>query len=241
MRLKNLSDRIYFLESDDEKGLPALGYIKGEVFSMMVDAGATPAHAALFIAHLGENGLQEPVFTVVTHHHWDHAYGLSALETISISCRKCAEKLQMLSDGEWDEAFLEKQVKNEAVSVLTLDNFRKCYPDLSEIEVFSTDIAFDGEMNMDLGGCHAVVKQIPSSHSRDCVAVYVPEEKVLFIGDGAESAHVGRNIADDRDELIALQKLLRNLDFTKCIRSHKGVMSKDEILRDLADRLSEVI
>ncbi len=241
MKFKKLSDCVYILENDEEKGLPVLGYIKGEVFSMMIDAGATPAHAGLFMAHLGTNGLQEPVFTVVTHSHWEHAYGLSALETVSIASKKCAERLQELSTAEWDEAFLESQVKKDIVSVFSLENFRKSYPDLSEVEVFTTDIAFEGEMNIDLGGCHAVVRQIPSSHARDCVAVYVPEEKLLFLGDGAEQAFIGHNKADDRDELIALQKMMRNLDFNTCIRSHSGVSDKETLLRDLAERLSEII
>lgn len=240
MKLKKINDRIHYLEHDEEKGLPALGYVQGNIFSLMIDAGASPAHVGLFMAMIGQSGMKEPVFTVVTHHHWEHAFGLSSLETISIACNGCAKKLTEMAEADWNEAYFQELIHKNEIPEICVDKFRECYPDFDEIDVFEPDIAFDGEMTIDLGGCKVVLMHVPSSHSRDCVAAYVPEDKVIFMGDAASQAYVGKIRADDSDELTALMKLLRNLDVETCICSHYPPMTKQQLLTQLAERLADV-
>lgn len=237
MNLNKISERIYYLERDDEMGFPAIGFVQGEVFTLMVDAGANASHAEIFLKKIGEAKLHEPIFTVLTHHHWEHSFGLSSLETISVACKACAKKMEELAVADWSEEYLKEAAQKNLIPESCLREFKAAYPDLGSIEIFEPDMVFEGEVVIDLGGCKAIVKHIPSSHSRDCVAVYIPEEKVLFLGDGAKQAHIGKNLADDEEELIALQKYIRNLDVDTCICSHSEPMSKDKLLIELAERI----
>lgn len=237
MNLNKISERIYYLERDDEKGFPAIGFVQGEVFTLMVDAGANASHAEIFLKKIGEAKLHEPIFTVLTHHHWEHSFGLSSLETISVACKACAKKLEEFANANWNEEYLKEAVQKNLIPVSCVDHFKAAYPNFEDIEIFEPDMIFEGEMVIDLGGCKAIVKHIPSSHTRDCVAVYIPEEKVIFLGDGANQAHIGKNLADDEEELTALQKYIRNLDVETCICSHAEPMSKEKLLAELAERI----
>lgn len=238
MDLKKFSDRIYYLESEEESDSPVLGYVRGEVFSLMVDAGTGKAHVERFMSALEDNGLPEPVFSVVTHHHWDHSFGMASLEAITIGCKDCAKKLKALEEIEWSEEGLAYAIESGLVPAFCEKHIRMAYPNLADIEVFAPDMVFEGEMVVDLGGCTAVIRQIPSPHGRDCIVVYVPEERLLFTGDGLSAGLVGNDWIDDPEEVVKLQKLLRNLDFETCITGHGEPMTKFEVLADLAERIN---
>ena len=48
-----------------------LGYIRGERYSLAVDAGNSRRHVEKFYAALDAAELRRPDFTVLTHWHWD--------------------------------------------------------------------------------------------------------------------------------------------------------------------------
>lgn len=51
-----------------------LGYIRGERYSLAVDAGNSRRHVEKFYAALDAAELRRPDFTVLTHWHWDHTF-----------------------------------------------------------------------------------------------------------------------------------------------------------------------
>lgn len=57
-----------------------LGYIRGERYSLAVDAGNSRRHVEKFYAALDAAELRRPDFTVLTHWHWDHTFGLHAVD-----------------------------------------------------------------------------------------------------------------------------------------------------------------
>jgi len=48
MTLTKVTDRIYFLENDKETDRALIGYIKGDKYSLMVDAGNSKNHVEKF-------------------------------------------------------------------------------------------------------------------------------------------------------------------------------------------------
>ena len=57
------------------------------------------------------------------------------------------------------------------------------YKDTRNIKVVPASIEFENELYIDLGGIEARLIHISGPHSRDSVVLYIPEEKILFLGD----------------------------------------------------------
>lgn len=75
MGLNQLTNRIYFLEHDPEVDRPMLAYLKGDKFSLAVDAGYSASHVQDFYRAIEVEHFNKPDFTVITHWHYDHPLG----------------------------------------------------------------------------------------------------------------------------------------------------------------------
>lgn len=60
MGLKNLTKNIYFLPHEPEVDRPMLAYVKGDKFSLAVDAGYSKKHVQDFYRALRSCDLKEP-------------------------------------------------------------------------------------------------------------------------------------------------------------------------------------
>ena len=83
--LKRLTHRIFYLPHEEETDRPALYYIRGDRYSLAVDAGSSDAHRRKFYAALAAAGLRAPDFTAVTHWHWDHSFALHSVPGLTIA------------------------------------------------------------------------------------------------------------------------------------------------------------
>ena len=90
MELIKVSDRIWYSMFEEERDRPCLGYIRGDDWSIAVDAGHSDAHVEEFYEALKKEQLPLPALTVITHWHWDHAFGISDEELIGNEAEETA-------------------------------------------------------------------------------------------------------------------------------------------------------
>ena len=73
MRLKKLTDNIYYDPHQPEVDRPMLAYLKGSRMSLAIDAGYSDNHVNDFYEHLNQSGLKKPdlqrlpIGTMTTH------------------------------------------------------------------------------------------------------------------------------------------------------------------------------
>ncbi len=107
MGLKKISNRIFYYPHQPETDRPMLAYIKGEKIALAIDAGNSESHVDEFYKTLEIEKLKKPDFTVITHWHWDHTFGMHHINGLSIAHRKTNEFLNQeiakLSDNEYIE------------------------------------------------------------------------------------------------------------------------------------------
>ena len=110
--LVRVSDRIWYLPGEDFTGRdrPFLYYVKGEKKSLAVDAGNSPAHVRAFYAALEAAGLPRPQITLLTHWHWDHTFGLTAVEGVTMTSAATNEKLGQVAQWKWNDAAMEERL-----------------------------------------------------------------------------------------------------------------------------------
>lgn len=235
--LEQLTPRVYHLRFSQTKDRPSLGYIRGDRFSLMVDAGNSPVHVQEFRAAVEEAGFRPPDLVALTHSHWDHCFGLSALDIPSIACVQTRQSLEMVSKLQWTPDELEKNAEKGIVPRLCVPRIREHFPELETIRIALPTLTFSESMTIDLGNCTCVLQHVTSPHARDTTIVWVKEERMAFLGDAVYQELVGDVWTERPEKLRKLVEELTPLDFTMCQPAHQRAMTKEELLTWFARRI----
>lgn len=222
MGLKELTDKIYYLPHEAASDRPMLAYLKGSRFTLAVDAGYSENHVRDFYNGLEEAGLPKPDFTVITHWHYDHTFGMCSICGVSIAQEKTNLFLKEQQKKLLDPSYI-RQLKKEDPC------FEREYRNAAKVSAVLSDIQFQEELCLSLGGMTAKIYHTEAPHSEDTVCIYVPEEKVLFLGD-ATSEDFFNNGYMDRQKLRKLVEMIENTDCVYCILSHTEPLEKGELV-----------
>jgi glyoxylase-like metal-dependent hydrolase (beta-lactamase superfamily II) len=240
MDLRQISDRIYYLPSSSETDRPVLGYIKGDRYSLMVDAGNSAKHVELFHEALRQKGFSIPDYVAITHWHWDHTFGMYAVNGKVIASRLTNLQLKKVMKWEWSDDAMKQRLKTGEDIEFCDRCIRLEYPDRTKIKVRMADIEFENELALDLGGVHCELKRIGGTHSEDSVSIYVPEEQTLFIGDADCEDHYYNNGKYNKSKLIELIDYLKRVEFDFYILGHDEPLRKGEVIKYLNEELAKL-
>lgn len=222
MPLQTLTPHICYLPHDPLRDRPILACVLGQRHTLAIDAGYSAAHVRDFYTALTRQGLPLPEFTVLTHWHYDHTFGLHAAQGVSIAHQRTNEFLRQQQLLAQDSAYL-AQLRAEDPC------FRLEYADQPTICIQLADLTFSDRLTLDLGERTAHIFHTVSPHSEDSTCIYIPEEKVLFLGD-ATSEDFFNNGYMDRAKLAQLIGTIRSIDCTLCVLSHCEPLPKTDLL-----------
>lgn len=225
MKLRKITDHVYFLPPDDVKDRPMLGYVHGDKFALAIDGGFSPDQVDGFYDELEANGLKEPDYTVLTHWHWDHTLGLGAMSGHVICEERTDELIQEENERLRDPEY-EQQLRRFYSYVD--DEFQ----DVPVPQIRRAEILFSEKKEMDLGGVTARMFHCEAPHTSDTTLIYIPEDKVLFLGD-APLGDFSNGGYTDRKKLAVLLETIRSLDCNYVLNGHSGLMRKEDLLNSL--------
>ena len=223
MELKRLAERIWYMPYEEERDRPNLCYIKGDRWSLAVDAGHSAAHVREFYALLEKENLPLPGLTVLTHWHWDHTFGMHAVNGLTLANGKTNGHL-----AEWED----KIEKNGPGEFLAMDeSIRREYGAGTDVIVRKADMVFSGEAVLDPGGYTVRVIQAEAPHTDDSTLIYAEQDRILFLGDctcrdfytGVKSPDLCRKLADT----------IREIRPAACVEGHWVPVDPEDTLQDL--------
>ncbi|MBQ6593119.1 MAG: MBL fold metallo-hydrolase [Solobacterium sp.] len=226
-RMVRLTERIYWYPWEEERDRPILGYIKGDNLTMAVDAGHSSAHVQDFYEALKAEGLPLPDVTCITHWHWDHTFGMPFVHGLTTA----EERTDRILKG-----IVEKMDADYARSMMDMDeHIRAEYAEGQEMCVRQADLVFREELVLNCGNCTVQLFHGPSPHTDDCVYVYIPEEKVLFLGDAPCGVWPDWHVdAGKAEEMI---RFLQEIDFGTAVSGHWDPQTKDELIRFIRESI----
>ena len=201
MELIKLTNSIYYLPHNPEVDRPMLAYIKGKKFSLAIDAGYSKSHVHDFYNAIKECGFNKPNFTIITHWRYDHTFGMHATSGVTIAHKKTNYFLRKQRNNAYDEGYIEFLKKEDI-------HFSKEYADVNEINIVLSDIEFSKDLNIDLGNLSEYVFHTVSPHSDDTTCVYIPKEKVLFLGDSTSEDFFNNDYMDKKK----LESLIKTIE-----------------------------
>lgn len=239
MELIRFSDRIWYLPYERETDRPNLFYLKGDVCSAVIDAGNSQAHVEKLYHLLEEKGLPLPEYTIISHWHWDHTFGLPFIHGTSVASAKTNAKLKEVMAWEWnDDAMNEREKTGEDIAFCNAC-IRVEYADLSEIRVCQADRGIDAPETLDLGGL--ILHLIPrdSTHSRDALFVYVPQEAALIVGDADCKDYYDNFAKYNKNRLEEMIAFFESLPYEHHLIGHDAPLTKAEALEELRTDLQD--
>ena len=225
MNLNRLTERIWVYPYEEERDRPNLSYIRGDNWSLAVDAGHSGDHTKEFYRALETEGLPLPKLTVLTHWHWDHTFGMHAVHGLCLANERTNRYLDGFRkrlEAEGTEFFFEmdERIRNE-------------YEDGKPVLVMLADLVFRGEMLLDAGNCPIRVFQAEAPHTDDTTLVEISGEKVLILGDSTCGAFpewtVDQTLAD------RLAQTVREINPEICLPGHWTPLSPEIIIQDLLE------
>jgi glyoxylase-like metal-dependent hydrolase (beta-lactamase superfamily II) len=183
MKLEKLTEGIVFSHPVEETDRPILAGIRGDDFTLLIDAGNSKAHYQEFEYALLEQGFPQRNALVLTHWHWDHIFGAASAKGPVLAHRLTREKMKDLKAYEWTDEALEQRV----MSGIEIEFCRACMlkelPSPREVVIRIPEIEVDDRLLVDLGRTQCVIEHIGSEHAEDHLIIYSVEDRVLFIGD----------------------------------------------------------
>ena len=223
MELKRLTEHIWIMPFEQERDRPNLGYVKGKNRSLAIDAGHSAAHVQEFYRLLEKENLPLPDLTVLTHWHWDHTFGMYAVNGMTLANAKTDMHL-----AEWKDK-IEKAGPGEFLAIH--ESIRREYAGNTEVIVKQADLVFSGEILLNLGGCTVRAVQAEAPHTEDSTLVCVEQDKTLFIGDSAgDDFFTGIKSADLCGKLAGT---IREINPDICVEGHWMPVATEDTLADL--------
>lgn len=232
--LEKLNRRFWYQTPVSETDRPILGAVVGDRITLMIDAGNSKAHAQLFLSELEKQRIPSPSMVALTHWHWDHIFGLHALDIPSLASRLTKSEMEKLIPYRWTDDALDERVKSGVEIEFCASAIKKEYGKDRSIKIKLPDITFENKLEIDLGGVTCQLQQVGGDHSPDSVVVYIKEEKILFLGDAIYANLYASKWNYTADSVLQLMDALDQFDADTYILSHGTAISKSEYQEEAA-------
>jgi glyoxylase-like metal-dependent hydrolase (beta-lactamase superfamily II) len=166
----------YWLSPDATTDRPILGVIAGLRATLLIDAGNSEAHARVLLRELARIDAPPPAFVALTHWHWDHVFGTAALELPTFAH---VETRRIVTEM----AALDERVADGREIAFCRDMIKAELPDRSGLRIRPPEIGFSESIELDLGGVTCRIVHVGGDHAADSTLVYLPEDRIVFLGD----------------------------------------------------------
>ncbi|MBI5669531.1 MAG: MBL fold metallo-hydrolase [Chloroflexi bacterium] len=234
--LSRISNHVYWLPPG-KPDRPSLGVVVGAGHTLLLDAGASAAHAHLLLAALSAEGIPAPRYVALTHWHWDHVFGASAIHAPLIAHARTARKIAGMAGYEWSDTALEERVASGEETRFSADNIKLELLEPRQVEIVQPEIVFHHRLDIHLGDVTCRIQHVGGDHADDSCVMFIEPDRVLFIGDClGENLHAPTPYLTRR-RLFPLLDTLLQFRVEHIIEGHNpSVMSWAELV-SLADQM----
>ena len=236
--LTRISSRIVILPATHKTDRPLLAAIQGTSKTVLMDAGNSPTHAREFLQRLAVEAIRPDVL-VLTHHHWDHTFGVGALHIPIVAHVNTRRHLEEMQTWSWTDAALAERVEQRRQTAFTAANIQKEWGDDRNVILRLPTVTYTDEFTLNLGDTTCMLIHPAVDHADDCTLLYVPEERTLFLGDAfyADTMTWTYSLAG----AVGLVNALEGLEIDQCFLSHEDEPWDGPVFHDWLRVMKQII
>lgn len=226
--MKKLTENIYYISHKADTDRPVIGLVNGSKYSLVVDAGNSPHHAREILTEIENLGVNNAKYLAITHWHWDHVFGIHYINLLTICHQLTEKKLKLMQKLNWSDESLDERVASGEETEFCSDMIKKEMPSREGLILGNGDIAFDSVIEIDLGGVTCIIENVKGDHAEDSSIVYIPSEKVMFLGD-CISPDLDNGSRSYSNKVVSMISKIIKYDVDTYISSHDEPLDKSEM------------
>ncbi|WP_152656049.1 MBL fold metallo-hydrolase [Oceanobacillus sp. CFH 90083] len=227
--LNKLSDTIYYLSNQDDIERPTLGLVCGDQYSLIIDAGNSTQHAKDFLTEIEKLNVPPVKYVVITHGHWDHFLGMNEFDAAVIVNSRTNEIIKEWQNYSFDDSSLHKYVHTNQLGDIFMKIIQTDMPNRNSFQLKSPDIIFENSLTIDLGNKVCVIESIKSTHTDDSTVIYIPDEKVIFLGDSVYGKTTNSLFHYKQSLLLPMIKDIQKYDAEMFLLGHESICDLNEM------------
>ena len=227
--LNKLSNTIYYLSNQDNNERPTLGLVCGDSYSLIIDSGNSPQHAKDFLLEIEKLNVPPVKYVVITHAHWDHFLGMNEFDATVIVNSQTNEIIKEWQSFSYDDCSLKSYVNTNQMSAMCMNIVQTDMPNRDSFKLKSPDVIFEKTLTIDLGNKVCILEKIKSTHSEDSTVIYIPDEKVVFLGDCAYGTTTNSLFHFKQSLLLPMIKDIQKYNAEMFLLGHESICDSTEM------------
>ena len=227
--LNKLSDTIYYLPNQDDKDRPTLGLVCGDQYSLIIDSGNSTQHAHDFLREIEKLNVPPVKYMVITHAHWDHFLGMNEIDATIIVNSQTNELLKKWRNYSFDDDSLRAYVSNNEISSMCMEIIQSEIPNRDRFQLRAPDVIFEDALTIDLGNKFCIIERIKATHSDDSTIIYIPDEKVIFLGDCPYGTTTNSLFHYKQSLLLPMIEDIQKFDAEMFLLGHESICDSNEM------------
>ncbi|TQR15686.1 MBL fold metallo-hydrolase [Psychrobacillus vulpis] len=227
--LNKLSDTIYYLSHQDDRVRPTLGLVCGDQNSLIIDSGNSTQHAKEFLLEIEKLNVPPIKYLVITHANWDHFLGMNEFDATVIVNSQTNELLKEWQSYRFDDNSLQKYVNTNQMSAKCMEIIQADIPNRGSFKLNSPNVIFENTLTIDLGNKVCIIERIKSTHTDDSTIIYIPDEKVVFLGDSTNGRTTNSLYHFKQSLLLPMMKDIQKYDAEMFLIGHESICDSNKM------------
>jgi len=167
---EQLSEHVYWIPDQKKPIIPNVGIVVGERATLVIDTGLGETNGKIVLNEARKVSKTDRFYVAASHTHPEHDLGAMAFPENATIVRSKAQQQDITEQG------MGLAKRFATFSPIAAEQLEGAY-------IRDSDLIFDTEMTLDLGGVHVRLIPIGPLHTGGDLAFYVEEDDVLFTGD----------------------------------------------------------
>lgn len=227
--LNKLSNTIYYLSNQDNNERPTLGLVCGDSYSLIIDSGNSPQHAKDFLLEIEKLNVPPVKYVAITHAHWDHFLGMNEFDATVIVNSQTNEIIKEWQSFSYDDRSLKSYVNTNQMSAMCMNIIQTDMPNRNSFKLKSPNVIFERTLTIDLGNKVCILEKIKNTHSEDSTVIYIPDEKVVFLGDCAYGTTTNSLFHFKQSLLLPMIKDIQKYNAEMFLLGHESICDSTEM------------
>ena len=129
----------------------------------------------------------------------------------------------------YDNRSLKSYVNTNQMSAMCMNIIQADMPNRDSFKLKSPDIIFENTLTIDLGNKLCILEKIKSTHSEDSTVIYIPDEKVIFLGDCAYGTTTNSLFHFKQSLLLPMIKDIQKYNAEMFLLGHESICDSTEM------------